>query len=89
MNLEITCYNNLYKVSGVLDRRSISLFQKEFRKIFDKVNSLTLSIEELESIDRYGVMELTRLHNESITQNKKFAIIGRGNKDLYEEFNKV
>ncbi|HRV55086.1 MAG: hypothetical protein R2802_06555 [Flavobacteriaceae bacterium] len=89
MNLEINCYNNLYQVSGILNRANAHIFRKEFKKIFDKVNSLTLSIEGLESIDRYGVIELANLHNESISQKKKLAIVGHGCKDLYNEFQGV
>lgn len=86
MNLEINCYNNLYQVSGILNRKNAHIFRNEFKKIFEKVNSLTLSIDGLQSIDRYGVMELANLHNESLMQKKKFAIVGNGCKDLYDEF---
>ena len=86
MNLEINCYNNYYEVSGVLNKKTIHIFQKEFKRIFDSVNSITLSIEGLKSIDRYGVIELTRLHNESINKDKKLSIVGYGLKDFYNEF---
>ena len=86
MNLEITNYNNQFKITGVLNRQNVHLFNSEFKNIFDKVNSLTLSIEGLTSIDRYGVNALAQLHNESITKRKSLSIIGMGCDDLYEHF---
>ena len=86
MDLQITHHKNFFNVKGILDRTNIHLFQKEFKHIFDKVNALTISIENLKSIDRYGVNALAQLHNESITKGKSLSIIGFGCDDLYEHF---
>ncbi|GFZ81789.1 hypothetical protein GCM10011531_10120 [Aquaticitalea lipolytica] len=86
MNLQITHYNNHFKIKGVLNRQNVAVFQNEFKNIFDKFSSLTLSIEDLESIDTYGVNALAQLHNESITKHKNLSIIGLGCDDLYEHF---
>lgn len=86
MNLQITHYNNHFKIKGVLNRQNVAVFQNEFRDIFDKFNSLTLSIEGIEFIDTYGVNALAQLHNESITKHKNLSIIGLGCDDLYEHF---
>lgn len=86
MNLIITHHNNFFKVKGVLDKKSIHIFNEEFRHIFEKFNSLTLSIEGLEFIDRYGVNALAQLHNESITKGKSLSIIGMGCENLYNHF---
>lgn len=86
MNLEITHHNNFFKVKGILDRNNLHIFQKEFKHIFDKFNALTISIESVEHIDRYGVNALAQLHNESITKGKSLSIIGMGCDDLYEHF---
>jgi ABC-type transporter Mla MlaB component len=86
MNLEITNYNNFFKIKGVLDRKSLHLFQTEFEHIFDTFDKLTISIEGLESVDRYGVNALAKLHNEAITKHKSLSIIGYGCKDVYEHF---
>ena len=86
MNLEISSYNNQFKIKGVLNRHNIKVFSNEFNGIFEKFNSLTLSIEGLTSIDRYGVNALAQLHNESINKGKSLSIIGLGCNDLYEHF---
>lgn len=86
MNIEITSYNNQFRIKGVLNRQNVNVFNSEFKNIFEKFNSLTLSIEGLTSIDRYGVNALAQLHNESISKNKSLSIIGMGCDDLYEHF---
>jgi ABC-type transporter Mla MlaB component len=86
MNLKITSSSNFFKLKGILDRSSLDVFQHEFKNIFEKVSTLTISIEEVEWMDRYGVQAMTGLHNEAIMKNKKLSIIGLGCKELYEHF---
>ena len=84
MDLEITNCNNFFKIKGHLNKRNLDVFRNAFRHIFERVNSLTISIEDIESIDRYGVIALGELHNESVAKNKSMSIIGLGCKDLYK-----
>lgn len=86
MNLKITHYNNFFNVKGILDKASVGFFQTEFENVFERLQTVTISIEDLESIDKFGVMALAKLHNESITKQKQLSIIGFGCKDLYEHF---
>jgi len=86
MNLKITHYSYFFKLKGILDRKNLSIFYKEFNDIFDRENSLTINIEEVEWMDRYGVKAMTELHNEAISKNKKLSIIGMGCRDLYDHF---
>jgi ABC-type transporter Mla MlaB component len=86
MNLTITHYNNFFKVTGILNRQSVGMFQKEFQDVFERLNTITISIEGLQSIDKEGVNALAKLHNESIALEKQLSIIGFGCKDLYDHF---
>lgn len=86
MNLTITHYNNFFKVTGILNRQSVGIFQKEFQDVFERLQSVTISIEGLQSIDREGVNALAKLHNESIASKKQLSIIGFGCKELYDHF---
>ena len=86
MRLEITNYNNYFKIKGDLNRNNIHQFKSEFKHVFENTDAITISIEALESIDRYGVNALAQLHNESLIQNKRLSIIGMGCKDLYQHF---
>ena len=86
MDLKITNCNNFFKIKGVLNQDSLELFQNEFNEIFDKVDNLTISIEGVERMDRYGVNAIAQLHEEAINKNKRLSIIGYGCKDLYNHF---
>lgn len=86
MELKITGYNNFYKLKGILNKPSLSLFESEFKNIFEKVNQLTISIENIEWMDKHGVDAFVNLHNESVLKGKKLSIIGIGCKELYEHF---
>lgn len=86
MDLKISNCNNFFKIKGTLDKDSLGVFQSEFENIFDKVQSLTISIEDVDSMDRFGVNALSALHKEAISKNKSLSIIGLGCKDLYNHF---
>ena len=86
MDLKISNCNNFFKIKGILNRHNLEVFQNEFKNIFEKVNSLTISIQDIESMDRFGVNAFVALHNEAIQKNKNLAIIGIGCKDLYNHF---
>ena len=86
MEFRITNCNNFFKMKGVLNKNSISLFQKEFKNVFERVNSLTISIEDVESMDKYGVDAIAKLHEEALSKNKRLSIIGFGCKELYYHY---
>lgn len=86
MDLEITNYNNRFKLKGTLNKLNLRTFNAHFAHIFDKFEDVLLDIEQLENVDRYGVMALAKLHNESITKSKSLSIIGFGCKELFEHF---
>ena len=86
MELKITNQDNLFQVTGILNKFNVHNFKKEFSNIFDKQDSLIISIENVTSIDRYGVNALAQLHNEALNKGKKLSIIGMGCDDLYEHF---
>lgn len=86
MDLKITGYNTFFKVKGILNRDNVYVFQNAFKNIFDKVNDLTISIQDIESMDKYGVAVIARLHEEALSKNKRLSIIGFGCKELYDHF---
>ncbi|WP_191858735.1 STAS domain-containing protein [Hanstruepera ponticola] len=86
MNLKITHYNNFFNVKGILDKHSVQRFQDEINDAFENLQSITISLEGLESIDKYGVMALAKLHNESLSKHKQLSIIGSGCQNLFDHF---
>ncbi|WP_418508542.1 STAS domain-containing protein [Corallibacter sp.] len=89
MNLTITNNQDFFKVKGILNRHSVAFFQQELERAFEKQAKITINIEGIESIDRFGVMAFAKLHNNALQNNKSFSIIGLGCKDLYEHFKSV
>lgn len=86
MTIEIKKYNHLFKVIGTLEKQNVNEFNRRFTDVFEKSDSITICIENLNRIDQYGVNALTQLHNEALVKQKKLSIIGLGCKDLYEHF---
>jgi ABC-type transporter Mla MlaB component len=86
MSLEISYYNNYYKLKGALNKINLKTFDSHFKSIFEKTNKITIDIASIASIDGHGVMALAKLHNEAIMKNKSLSIIGLGCKELYEHF---
>ena len=86
MSLRITSCNNYFKLKGNFNKESMDIFSSEFDNIFDYFSSLTINIEDIESMDSYAVKALTNLHEQSIVRNRKMSIIGMGCKELYEHF---
>ena len=86
MDLQISNYNNQYQIKGALNKRTLRTFNLHFANIFEKSDEILINIESVDSIDRFGVMALAKLHNESITKSKRLSIVGFGCKELYDHF---
>ncbi|MFB9056271.1 hypothetical protein ACFFU9_05890 [Mariniflexile ostreae] len=86
MSLRITSCNNYFKLKGVFNKESLGVFSSEFENIFDYFSTLTINIEDIESMDGYGVAALANLHQQSVSKKRKLSIIGLGCKDLYDHF---
>ena len=86
MDLKITNCNNFYKIKGSLNKNNLDVFKNEFKNVFARLDSVTISIENVVSMDAFGVNALGELHKESILKNKSLAIIGMGCEDLYNHF---
>lgn len=86
MDLRITSCNNFFKLKGILNKNNVSEFQFEFKEAFKRFDTLTISVEGLESVDREGVNALADLHAQSIKSNIQLSIVGMGCKELYDHF---
>lgn len=86
MDFQISNCNNLFKIKGILNKESVTVFNDEFNNIFDKLSNLTISIQDIVSMDKYGVDALAKLHEEALVKNKRLSIIGFGCKELYDHF---
>ena len=86
MDFQISQCNNFFKVKGILNKQSVNVFNNEFNNIFEKLNNLTISIQDIESMDKYGVDAISKLHEKALAKNKRLSIIGFGCKELYDHF---
>ena len=86
MDLQITNYNNRFKVKGTLNKLNLKIFNAHFSNIFEKFDDVFLDIEQITNVDRTGVMALAKLHNEAISKSKRLSIIGFGCKELFHHF---
>ena len=86
MELEITSYNNFFTMKGILSKQNLNVFRSAFNNVFDRLSTLTISVENIERMDKYGVNALAELIQEAVSKNKKMSIIGLGCEDLYAHF---
>lgn len=86
MFLEISNNKDYFKIKGNLNKNNLHIFQSTFKNVFEKLDQVIISIEDLSGIDRYGVRALAKLHNESISKQKKLSIVGLGGKELFQNF---
>lgn len=86
MILNITGYNNFFKIKGILNKKSVQQFNEALYSVLDLNNEIIISLEDLDTIDHYGLTAIAKLHNEAITKNKRLSIVGCGNNNLLEYF---
>lgn len=89
MSLEIKNANNFVKVKGSLNKKNVHVFKKEFTAVLEIFNAITLSLEDLVGVDRYGLKAIDQLQHEAIAKNKRLSIIGIGNTTLYNHFKRT
>jgi len=89
MELTIKNNHNYFEIRGILVKYNIHLFQKKFQNIFDERNSLILNITGLNRIDSFGINAIAKIHNEAISKQKRFSIIGLGNNELLDHFKAI
>ncbi|WP_406682679.1 hypothetical protein N1F78_08240 [Seonamhaeicola sp. MEBiC1930] len=86
MSLLINHSNNFFQLAGVLNETNADKLKKVLTKGLKKFDKLIISIEDVESMDRFGVDILSEIHHQAVSDNKSFSIIGYGCKDLYNHF---
>jgi hypothetical protein len=57
--------------------------------IIDNFDGLTLNITGLNRIDNFGINAIAKIHNEAISRQKRFSIIGLGNNELFNHFKTI
>ncbi len=86
MDLEIISCNNFVKLRGEINKNNVEIFQEKLQNTLNKFDQLTISIDDLKSVDRFGVNALADLHVKSLENHKQLFIVGLGCKELYDHF---
>ena len=86
MDLKITNCNNFFKIKGTLNKSNLNLFHREFKNVFEKLNDVTINIQDVVGMDKYWVEAFVQLHNEALVKNKRLSIVAFGCKELYDHF---
>jgi anti-anti-sigma regulatory factor len=84
MALEIVNLGDTFEIKGSLNKSNVDKFKSHFENIFNKTSRLVINIDELSSIDNFGVLAFEDLYKVSIKMNKKLFITGFGCREMYE-----
>lgn len=86
MALEITRNDNTFKVEGKINTSTSSYFKTHFIITLNSINGLIIDLNKVTEIDACGLQALKSIHEKAIMWKKPFSIIGKGSKEIYNEF---
>lgn len=86
MDLKIISCNNFFKLRGELNKKNVNLFKTEFEEALENFELLTISVEELKTIDNSGVDAFLELQSQSVKNNIQLSIVGTGSEALFNSF---
>jgi anti-anti-sigma regulatory factor len=89
MVLEIVDSNETFEIKGILDKSNVEKFQSHFKEFLNTSNQLVLNIDELERIDRAGVLAFEELYKQSLLNHKRLFITGLGSRDIFEHLRAI
>lgn len=89
MGLQIIDQKECYLIKGALNKSNIDTFTTYFKEVIRTSEQVTINIEDLDSIDRFGVNALVKLYAQSLENQAKFFIVGLGSKELHDHFRSV
>ena len=87
MSLQITQESNKFYLKGELNSQTTESFIDRFEYNIGNQNNIIINIDNLNEIDKFGIEAIKNLRNFALKYNKKFSIIGRGARDIYDHFN--
>ena len=86
MELQIFEKNGTFKVAGNVNHNTVAIFQSQLEQRLSQLQSVTLDVNQISSIDKAGIKALRSLYKKAFLIGKSFSIIGYGCKDIYNEF---
>lgn len=86
MALQIIENNGIFYVKGNINTGTIKHFRNYLNTVLNDKVKLIINIDEVDEIDVDGLYELKALLKITDKSNKKFFIIGKGSKEIYENY---
>lgn len=88
MRLQITNNSGIFELNGLLNAQNTYSIKKYFENLMENNKTVTISLDNLNDIDKVAAKCLESLYKKAITSNKVFYIIGSENKKVRDVFKK-
>ena len=86
MALQITNNSGIFEINGLLNAQNVSAMKSYFETLIESTKAVTISLDNINSIDKVAVKCLGSLYKKAISNNKVFYIIGSENKNIRDSF---
>lgn len=86
MALQITNNSGIFEINGLLNAQNTYSIKNYFENLIENNKTVTISLDNINSIDKVAVKCLGSLYRKAITSNKVFYIIGSENKKVRDVF---
>ncbi|MCD8412233.1 hypothetical protein [Tenacibaculum finnmarkense] len=89
MALQITRRNGKFHLKGKLNNTTSKFLIAYFEHFIARNKKVIIKIDKVNEITRDGLKAISTLISIAFKKNKKFAVIGYGAKEIYDEFNQM
>ena len=89
MSLQISNQNGIFHLNGKINTTTLSFFETYFTHNLSQLKKIVINIDDLIEIDSSGVKAIKNFMKATILEQKLFSIIGKGCKEIYDDFNQT
>jgi hypothetical protein len=86
MALQILENNGAFQLKGIVNATTTRSLIIKVEHVFKKYNKVSINNDQVSLIDQKGVEAFKTLMSFALKNNYDFSILGKGSKDLYEDF---
>ena len=87
MSLKITKKHETFYLNGEINALNYKPFINFIQFNFDIDNNVIINIDNLVEINKESFETIKELISTSVKSSKIFSIVGKGSKEIYEEYN--
>lgn len=89
MALEILERNEKFYLIGKLNDSTFASFVLYFKLKLEEGNSVIVNIDEVNEISKSGLDAINALTEIALINHKIFSIVGKGCKEIYDDFDQI